>query len=134
MSVVKIGQVTVLLGFTMSLTLLLFEAKPEKNMFIYNITFNVEEDIEKDWLHWMKDVHIPEILASDKFVGHRILRIIDVQAETGVSYAVQFEAKSLKNIQHYVSRHAPDLQKKTYDRYGQKIVAFRTVMEEMSKS
>ncbi len=29
-------------------------------MYIYNVTVNIEESAEKDWLDWMKNKHIPE--------------------------------------------------------------------------
>ena len=40
-------------------------------MIIYNVTVSVEESIKKDWLTWMQDVHIPEVMATGIFQNHR---------------------------------------------------------------
>ena len=37
-------------------------------MLIYNVTINIEESVEKEWLAWMQQVHIPEVIATGKFV------------------------------------------------------------------
>ena len=32
-------------------------------MIVYNVTVSVDENITSDWLAWMKDEHIPEVMA-----------------------------------------------------------------------
>jgi hypothetical protein len=41
-----------------------------QTMILYNITFNLSPDIEEDFLSWMKETHIPEVLATGKFHSH----------------------------------------------------------------
>ena len=36
-------------------------------MYIYNVTINVENAIHLQWLDWMKNSHIPAMLATNKF-------------------------------------------------------------------
>ena len=29
-------------------------------MILYNVTVNIDKDVEQDWINWMKNTHIPE--------------------------------------------------------------------------
>jgi hypothetical protein len=35
-------------------------------MIVYNVTVNIDGAVEQEWLKWMKEVHIPEVLATDE--------------------------------------------------------------------
>ncbi|MFY8045434.1 MAG: DUF4286 family protein, partial [Chitinophagaceae bacterium] len=43
-------------------------------MFIYNVTVKIDPSIEADWIQWMKEEHIPEVLATGKFFESRFVR------------------------------------------------------------
>ena len=36
-------------------------------MIIYNVTCNVENEILKDWLQWMVEIHIPDVMQTGFF-------------------------------------------------------------------
>ncbi len=44
--------------------------KLKNAMIIYNVTVNVEKEVEEVWVNWMKETHIPEILATGLFHEH----------------------------------------------------------------
>jgi len=97
-------------------------------MIIYNVTVSVEESISEDWLIWMQDVHIPEVMATGVFSKSQINRVI-VQGDSGNTYAIAYTCASMKNLHQYQVKYAPELQQKHIARYGDKAVAFRTLME-----
>ena len=43
-------------------------------MYIYNVTTKVHFSIQKEWLQWLQDEHIPEILETDCFTSTSILQ------------------------------------------------------------
>jgi len=101
-------------------------------MIVYNTTISVEEDIEQDWLRWIKGEHIPEIMATGFFVSHKLLKLLNEQPDaTGVTYAVQYEVNSISELDEYLSAYAPIFQQKQIERFGQKCLAFQTVLEEV---
>ena len=101
-------------------------------MIIYNVTCNIPEEIEEEWVHWMKHVHIPEVIATEKFTGFKMLKLLTVVADNeGVNYAIQYFCHSMDDYNDYVENYAPALKQKTYDRYGEKVLAFRTLLEEV---
>ena len=97
-------------------------------MIIYNVTLSVEESIKEDWLIWMQDVHIPEVMAAGIFSKSQINRVI-VQGDSDNTFAIAYTCENMKDLHQYQVKFAPDLQKKHSDRYGDKAVAFRTLME-----
>jgi hypothetical protein len=101
-------------------------------MIIYNVTVNVEESIHLEWLNWMKTVHIPEVMATGLFVENRMLKLISKQDdELGETYAIQYYAENLDKYFQYQNEFATELRQKTIELFGEKVLAFRTLMEEV---
>jgi hypothetical protein len=101
-------------------------------MILYNVTCLVEPQIEVEWLKWMKEEHLPEVMATGKFSSCRMFRIDPhADGDSGTSFAIQYFASSREDFDAYVSDHAPTLMAKTAAKYGGKMHAFRTVMEEV---
>ena len=97
-------------------------------MIIYNVTVSVEESIKLDWLIWMQNMHIPEVMATGIFSKSQINRVI-VQGDSDNTFAISYTCESMKDLHQYQVKFAHDLQQKHEDRYGKKAVAFRTLME-----
>ncbi|MDH5609945.1 MAG: DUF4286 family protein [Cyclobacteriaceae bacterium] len=101
-------------------------------MILYNITYSVDADIEAEWINWMKQSHIPNVLKTGRFEGYKFLRLLNEEADTnGVTYALQFFAQTIGDLESYLSTEAPALQKAHMDKYGSRFVAFRTLLEEI---
>ena len=97
-------------------------------MIIYNVTISVEESIKSDWIKWMQDVHIPEVMAAGTFTKAQINRVV-VQGDSDNTYAIAYTCSTMKDLHQYQIKFAPALQQKHVVRYGDKAVAFRTIME-----
>jgi len=97
-------------------------------MIIYNVTANVENDIKDEWLNWMKNVHIPEVMNTGYFVEYKICKVL-VDEEQGTTYSVQYTAKTMQEYEEYKRIHAMRFQKEIAVKYGNKLVAFRTLLE-----
>ena len=97
-------------------------------MIIYNVTVSVEECIKTDWLNWMKTQHIPELIATELFTKAQINRVI-IQGDSNHTFAIAYSCQSMKELHKYQIKFAAKLQQKHTDRYGDKAVSFRTIME-----
>ncbi len=101
-------------------------------MIIYNVTVNVDHDIVEDWLQWMKEKHIPDVMNTGKFTGFKFCKILTAQPdETGQTFAIQYFCNDLATLEDYQQNDAPALQKEHTERYGNKAAAFRTLLEEV---
>jgi hypothetical protein len=98
------------------------------NKVLYNVTISIDAYIESDWLEWMKKVHIPDVMKTGFFTENRICRVHDYE-EGGLTYAIQYVAKSMEDLETYRRDFSPGLQQEHTARYGGKFAAFRTVLE-----
>jgi hypothetical protein len=100
-------------------------------MLLYNVTVGVDKDIEQEWLLWMKEIHMPDVLKTGMFVSSKIYKVLHDQDDGTVSYSVQYFAKSIDHIQQYLEVYAPALIEAHRQKFINKHVAFRTLLEEV---
>lgn len=100
-------------------------------MYLYNVSVSVNLDIEDDWLQWMKEEHIPEVMETGYFLGHEIFRVLLNREDDSVTYSIQYRFSEMKDLQFYQAKEAPALQAKHLERYKDKCVAFRSVLEKI---
>jgi len=101
------------------------------NRIIYNVTINIDDDIKEEWLQWMKTVHIPDVMATGCFEEFKICRLL-VEEEKGTTFAIQYTAKSLEAFENYQKNFASALQKEHSEKFKEKFVAFRTLLEDLT--
>lgn len=97
-------------------------------MLLFNVTVIVDENSAADFLSWMKQNHIPQLMETDCFVSHRFLQIKDSPNE-GLSFCVQFIAENEASHQRFLDLHEQAFIAAMYNRYPQKLVTFSTLME-----
>lgn len=100
-------------------------------MILYNVTVNIEPEAQQEWLEWMKSTHIPAVMATGKFTSHKLYRLLMETDNGGVNYSVQYFAATLKDLEDYLEHHAGPLINQHNQRYKDRHVAFRTVLEEI---
>ena len=96
-------------------------------MIVYNVTVSVEESITKNWLNWMKNKHIPEILSTGYFIKAQINQVI-TNDDINNTFAIAYSCENLKDLHQYQIKFSEKLQKKHLKKYGDKAIAFRTIM------
>jgi len=102
-------------------------------MILYNVTLHVEPVIHQDWLSWMKEVHLPEVMATGKFISFGMYKIQNHDIDDrGLNYSVQYHASTMDDYEDYVNNYAPALKQKTLEKYGDGLIAFRTLMEKVA--
>lgn len=98
-------------------------------MIIYNVTTKVDHSIHELWVEWMKTKHIADVMASNCFVRHQFVRLLDTDESDGLTYAAQFYAESKANYNRYIELHAPALREDALKTWGNKTIGFRSLME-----
>lgn len=98
-------------------------------MIVYNITIKIEPAIEKEWIQWQKEEHIPEIMATGCFKKYQFYKLLEQDEEDGITYIVQYFADSENQYNKYIAEAAPLLRQKATQKWGNQFIAFRTVME-----
>ncbi len=98
-------------------------------MIIYNVTINIDHAVHDEWLKWMKEVHIPDVMRSNLFTESRMLKVLGDEDSGGVTYSVQYSCNSMGDFETYERNFAPALREEYNRKYKDKFVAFRTLLE-----
>ena len=98
-------------------------------MIIYNVTVKIDSEVHDEWLSWMKNVHIPAVMETGYFLENRVCKILHDENDGGIGYAIQYNAAKMADLEEYIQKAAPALQKEHTERYQNKFVAFRTLLE-----
>jgi len=97
-------------------------------MYIYNVTVNIETTVEKEWLRWMEEKHIPNVLATGKFSEAKMSQVM-VEEEEGVTYSIQYTTDSKETLERYYAEDATKLRQEGVQLFGDKLLAFRTELK-----
>jgi hypothetical protein len=101
-------------------------------MFIFNVTTKVEWSVAGEWVDWMKNSHIPEVLSTGCFNHYQFVRLIEIDDDDGPTYAVQYYATSGLDYEKYMQHFENGLKHKALNKWGNKFIAFRSLMETVS--
>ena len=100
-------------------------------MIVYNVTTKVDWSVANNWVQWMKETHIPGILATGCFSNFAFYRLLQVDDEDGQTFTVQYFADDENAYNDYINQHAAYFRQEVLNRYGNKLIAFRSLMEEV---
>ena len=45
-------------------------------MIIYNVTVKIDHSVHQEWLDWMKNNHIQDVIKTGHFVDYKICKIL----------------------------------------------------------
>lgn len=97
-------------------------------MYIYNVTSNIEDKAHNEWVQWMKTVHIPQVLATGKFLSAKMTKVV-LEEGTGQTYSVQYTVADKKTLERYYKEDAPQLRKEGLRLFADQLISFRTELE-----
>ena len=101
-------------------------------MIIYNVTINIHESVHDQWMRWMQEKHIADVLATGKFSSARLVKVLIEEEMGGVTYSIQYTTESKEMLQRYYDEDAPRLREEGQRLFGDKMLAFRTELELIS--
>lgn len=98
-------------------------------MILYNVTVKPEAPIADDWLVWLQQEHIPDMIQTGCFTHATVLRLLEVDETDGPTYAVQYHSDSKALYNRYIREFADEMRNKGYQKWGNRFVAYRSVMQ-----
>lgn len=98
-------------------------------MILYNVTVNVDKEAETEWLTWMRETHIPDVLATGMFLENKLYRILHDSEDGSINYSVQYFAENMDKLNEYMEYHSKKLQADVQVKFQDRVVSFRTVLE-----
>ncbi len=101
-------------------------------MIIYNVTIKVIHERAEEWVKWMIEEHMPELMTLGLFTDSRLCRLLEQDDAEGPTYTAQYFCESMEQYHSYIENHAPEMRERGFARFGNSFIAFRTVMEIIS--
>jgi hypothetical protein len=103
-------------------------------MILYNVTIKIDPSIELEWLKWMKETHVLDVMRTGLFTSYRIslLDAVD-EDETEPCYVFQYTCNNRECLDNYLTNYAPKLRDDVIKIFGDKFFAFRTTMEVLAE-
>lgn len=98
-------------------------------MLIYNVTINIDASVHDLWLEWMRDRHIPDMLATGKFTHAKLARVLVDGEMGGITYSVQYTVPDRATLEAYYREDADRLRAAAQRKFPDRFVAFRTELE-----
>lgn len=98
-------------------------------MLIYNVTINIDDSVHDKWLNWMRDKHIPDMLATKKFFEAKMCRVMVEEEMGGTTYSIQYKTKDRTTLESYYREDAEKMRAEGSQLFPNKFVAFRTELE-----
>jgi hypothetical protein len=96
-------------------------------MILYNVTVAIDPSVEKEWVEWMRSVHIPDVMATGCFIESRFSKV--QTEEEGLSYAITYLCPNDDLLEKYRNDFAPELQKEHSEKFNGRFAAFRTLLD-----
>ena len=100
-------------------------------MIIYSVTISLQAGIESEWIEYMNQVHVPDVLKTGCFSECRFHKVLGGEGDE-VAYVLQYRCRSLADYHRYRDNFAPDLQKEHTEKFAGKFRGSRQVLEEIA--
>ena len=101
---------------------------------LYNVTIKVEHKSVDQWKKYMMENHILDMMNTGCFESFKLNKLKFLDEEEGITFAVQYITESQAKFDEYLNTHAKALQTDHHLKFGEKAMAFRTVMEIIHES
>ncbi len=100
-------------------------------MIIFNTTYHVDQEVHDEYIKYIREVFIPNALASGFLYEARLVRIVAQHNEPGTNYSLQFRVKNNDTLDLWLSMAGNQLNKDLVARFGNKVAGFVTLLEEV---
>lgn len=100
-------------------------------MVTINTTFHVEDEVNLDFINYMKNIYIAEAKKSKALLSARLSKVHSQEERQGHSYSVQFSFQTLSNLEEWDKNIGKKLNEKLVVQFVDKIAGFSTLLEEI---
>ncbi len=102
-------------------------------MYIYNITFSVSLEIEREWLDWTTTHFVAAVTGTGLPSHYKILRLLTELDNGAATYTLQLDFASSADCDLYVSDYEDFMVGLMRKKFGGDFVFFSTLLQELLK-
>ncbi len=98
-------------------------------MFVYNITFKIENEYLQEWIDWVKKEQVPDILETGCFYDYRFYELMEMDEKDGRTFVIQFLAYSKSDYNRYKELYHTAFRHRSVEKWKDHVVSFRTLLK-----
>lgn len=98
-------------------------------MLIYNTTYQMEVDLEHNFLIWLKECYLVEVEKNGILRSPRITRVLSHLEEGSSCFSLQFEVENSGLLHRWHMEQGSKLNDELVRIFKDKVVGFPTLME-----
>ncbi len=96
-------------------------------MHVYNISFQIDPNLQEQWLVWMKGKFIPMVNEIGCLQNHQFYEL-DISDDQSPTYTLQLFAQSSENLAKFTESFAEPLLDELHKTWGDQCFHFVTTM------
>ncbi len=100
-------------------------------MILYNITFHVELGVFADFKEYLTQEHLPFISEQSTIIEHKLLKLLNVDESEAITMTLQYFLEDMGTYNQHIAVIDYKLKKEIYERYGEKVLNFCSVLEKI---
>ena len=101
-------------------------------MILYNVTCNVTQEVENQWLEWV-DLQLNNISKSEKISGISILKLNTNISTEEVVYAIQYQIRDHNTLENFLNNEDKTLKDRIKMDFGEAVLHFSSQLEIIKK-
>lgn len=98
-------------------------------MLLYNTTYHVEEEVEKNFLIWLNESYIAEVEKQGILRNPRLCRILSHREEGSSSLSLLWEVDSSADLHRWHTQYGAKLNEQLLAVFKDKVIGIPTLME-----
>lgn len=98
-------------------------------MITYSVFIYLKKVAESDWLNFIKQKHIEEVMNTGCFIEYKFQKQIESDNEDEVNFRIDYYLKNMDKMNEYIEIHSTALKQDVLDRFGGYFRAERRIYE-----
>lgn len=98
-------------------------------MLIYNTTYHIEDKSTKNFLIWLQEYFIPEILKTGMLRSPRLMEVLSNREEGSSCFSLQWEVEDSKILHAWYSQYGTSLNEQMVKIFKDDVVGFPTLLD-----
>ena len=101
----------------------------EKDMLIYNTTYQVDMNDARNFVIWLSECYIPEVEKNGKLKNARLTQILSHQEADSECFSLQWEVEDTAVLHRWHTEQGMAMNEEMMKIFKDKVVGFPTLME-----
>lgn len=98
-------------------------------MYLYNITYRVENTIHDSWREWLLEKNIPDIMALGLFSSFKFCSLLGEENVDAQTFALQFHCEHFETFLKYRDGQMASFFENQISLFGEDVLTFSSLLE-----